>query len=456
MFSNVITVIVSALFYGLAYWYPALFWWGTLISTAMLIALHKSPHSFFWYSFLWAIIAYAMHGYAVISGIAHLAAYNAWYAWLPGIVLLIYLSLVTAFFWSVGVWCEQKMLLSLSIFFHYFFWSFWLAVYWLLMTYLIFWPAGRCEGYLLLNPIIPWAIHPVLLYLLPCIGVIGMTFLICGIAGALVYDSIKQQHMLVGAFVVAIIAIVSLLYDSDEKAHSLLPIAHVPKIIQQSDDDDALCNLIHDYVGLASESVHDCCGAVFPESSVYAWQICAHSLRADPAHAEIRDYIIGSFFDDNGMYRNSCYWLRDGVLQQRYDKRHAMPLIERMPWWLKRTRLYTLFFASRPEIVPSNNEHPLMMIGEHVVVPYICSELFFNRTPDDAHTSTPLVALVNDRWCYASYLQDLLYLGAVVQAYAWQRTILYVSYTRCRLIVWPEISTIVFRSPVWDLKRLFL
>jgi hypothetical protein len=92
-----------------------------------------------------------------------------------------------------------------------------------------------------------------------------------------------------------------------------------------------------------------------------------------------------------------------------------------------------LFFKTMPEIVPSLNERPLMQIGDTHVIPYICSELFVNRLPDDDYPNFLIVALINDRWA-PPYLQELIYLGAVIQAHAWQREIVYVSYTRCSYI----------------------
>jgi hypothetical protein len=66
-------------------------------------------------------------------------------------------------------------------------------------------------------------------------------------------------------------------------------------------------------------------------------------------------------------------------------------------------------------------------------VPYICSELFFNEYPDDIYKNISVVALVNDTAFlrrYASYISELLFLVARMKAIAWQRDIVYVSYSR--------------------------
>lgn len=376
-----------------------------------------------------------MHSYGIIIGVASLAAYNSWYAWVPGIIALGYLALFTSLLGTFGVWIEHGIYSNQKErgFVHSFFWSVWLAVYWLLITYGILWPLGRCEGYLLLNPIIPWASHPVLLEALPYLGVAGMTVLFCSLAGLIAY----YMHAHATMVALGLLFLALLVYTIDQSESGLpsdVRIAHVPKIVQHTDDTAAACRLVHEYVMIAvREADARYCAAVFPESAFYPWQLCAESLLAHyipEDGAYIRDYVIGSFYDDNGQYRNSCYWLRDGIVQVRYDKRHAMPLIERMPWWLQHTPLYQLFFARMPAIIPSNNTRPLLQLGDIYVVPYICSELFFNRLPDDQYDGMPIIALVNDRWCTKTYVQELMYLGAVVQAHAWQRAIIYVAYSR--------------------------
>lgn len=67
-------------------------------------------------------------------------------------------------------------------------------------------------------------------------------------------------------------------------------------------------------------------------------------------------------------------------------------------------------------------------------MPYICSELFFNYYPDDVYRDMPIVAVCNDR-LLAPYVARLMFLGAVCQAIAWQRAIVYVSFLYQALIL---------------------
>lgn len=427
--------------YGAAYWYPLLFWWSSCVSILPLLTLKGSWRNYFWYGICWSLISYSLHLWGVITGIVSLAAYSTWYAWVPGILLVVYITLFTGCMWAVGAWCIQKIRIPTNTLVHYFFWGMWFALYWHLITYYILLPLGRCEGYLLLNPIIPLATHPMMLIPVSYVGVSGYTLLYCCVASVCMYVLLHASYRAKIILLLSCFFLINGIVFVGKVAHVVPDTWHtrvigIPKSIGPTDDLDPACRLLCDYVSAAVRT-QDAIGVVFPESSLYTWRICAESRLAAfiPARGtQVQDYIIGSFYDDCGKYRNSCYWLRWGVLQKRFDKRHAMPLIERVPWLLQCSLVQRLFFTYMPEIVPSDNERPYMMCGNVAIVPYICSELFFNKYPDDVYADMPILALVNDRWCTYEYMQHLMYLGAVVQAYAWHRDIMYVSYSRCLYI----------------------
>jgi hypothetical protein len=208
---------------------------------------------------------------------------------------------------------------------------------------------------------------------------------------------------------------------------------HLPKIFPSHDDVMTVARMVRAECHALATNDSSSVVIMVPESSLYAWQLCNDAaavslLVAREAHATL-DCIIGSFYDDNGFYRNSLYWIKDGTMQKRYDKRHAMVLIERLPVWLRCSLLKTIFFKSMPEIVPSSNEHPLIVVGGQQLVCYICSELFFNHYPDDPYGKIPILVLINDRWCSAYYMKLLMKLGAKIRALQWQRPIIYVAYS---------------------------
>jgi apolipoprotein N-acyltransferase len=370
-----------------------------------------------------------LHLYGIIIGIVRLAADQSWLTLLPGIFLVLYLAICTGFFWAAGVWCETQLCAHVP---HAALRVVWLWLYWLWITYCSLFFCGRWEGYLLANPLLPWAAHSQLLWPVSFFGVTGATLFLCVLSIA-----IQRKHF--------VFCVIMLLFwiDLAQKKNALFDsncllkkIATISTPITSISDEPSICFCIAEHIACAYARNPNLCAIIFPESCVYPWRICAESLLTTQVTCTTApcDYIVGSFYDDNGLYRNSCYWLHDGILQKRYDKRHAMPLIERLPWFLRFSpTIKNLFFKTMPEIVPSLNERPLMQIGDTHVIPYICSELFVNRLPDDDYPNFLIVALINDRWA-PPYLQELIYLGAVIQAHAWQREIVYVSYTRCSYI----------------------
>ncbi len=426
---DMVLVIASGFLYGISFLFPQTCFFGTWISTVMLFTLSSFS---FTHSFMWGFVAYGIHMHGLISGVITLAPAAGFYAWLPGIFLICYLASATALWWSIGFLCERYVLETYQLLLR----VLWLWCYWLFITDGCFFFCGRWEGYLLANPLIPCATHNFFLCVVSLVGVGGATLFFC-IMCAFIARAFGYQKYYGVIMVIGLLMLMNYKYEpilNNELRDAFAHVGIVQESIISCVDDASVCNVVAEYVACAYARNPELAAVLFPESSVYPWRICAESTLADymPTRKTC-DYIIGSFYQDGEHFRNSCYWLRNGVVQKRFDKRHAMPLIERLPWFLQHPFFKQLFFADMPEIVPSSNARPVMYVGDVACVPYICSELFFNRVPGDTYSDLPIVALVNDRWA-PPYLQQLMYCGAVVQAHAWHRTIVYASYTRHSVI----------------------
>lgn len=427
---DTVLVIASGFLYGISFVLPKICFLCVWISTAMLFMINLFS---FTHAFMWGIIAYGIQLHGLVPGVITLAPAAGLYAWLPGIFLILHLAGITALWWSISSWCEQCIQKRYRLMFR----VLWLSSYWLFITYGCLFFYGRLEGCLLANPIIPCATNNFCMHVASSFGVGGATLFFCMVcaltACAFVYQKYYRVIVIIGLFMLMNYRCVFIQNHESRNAFVHVGIVQEP-IISSLIDDASVCNVVSEYVACAYARNPELTAILFPESSVYPWKICAESILAEymPTKKSC-DYIIGSFYRDGDAFRNSCYWLRNGVVQKRFDKRHAMPLIERLPWFLQYSFFKQLFFTDMPEIVPSCNERPVISVGDVACVPYICSELFFNRVPDDTYPNVPIVALVNDRWA-PPYLQQLMYLGAVVQAHAWHRIILYASYTRYTVI----------------------
>jgi apolipoprotein N-acyltransferase len=177
--------------------------------------------------------------------------------------------------------------------------------------------------------------------------------------------------------------------------------------------------------------------ATYPETSIIimpesALDIIDHNILGKFHEAYLQKplhLICGACHHQDQNYYNSLYWIHNGALQVRFDKKHVMLMTERLADWMNVDWLRKIYFKDDVSITRSCNERKLLQISESVAfVPYICSELFFNEYPDDCYHDKPIIAIVNDTLLIDSYMQDLLLLLAQFKAIQWQRHIVYVSY----------------------------
>lgn len=139
--------------------------------------------------------------------------------------------------------------------------------------------------------------------------------------------------------------------------------------------------------------------------------------------------ICGTCVDEDSHYYNSLYWIHNGLLQARFDKKHIMLMTERLVDWMNVDFLRNIYFKDGISITASCNERKLLQISQSVAfVPYICSELFFYEHSDDSYLDKPIIAIVNDTLLIDSSMHSLLVLLARFKAIQWQRDIVYVSY----------------------------
>lgn len=170
---------------------------------------------------------------------------------------------------------------------------------------------------------------------------------------------------------------------------------------------------------------------VMPESALYCSFLHLKELTNLLSAKEVSKplhFIAGSFSFSNNQYHNALYWIDNGILKNCYYKRHTMFLTERIPLWLRETFVEKIFFSQSPIIAQSMNQRPLLHITyEMKLVPYICSELFFNQKPDDSFEQYPILAITNDR-NFLPYISDLMVRHAQKIAVIWNRPIIYVSF----------------------------
>lgn len=135
--------------------------------------------------------------------------------------------------------------------------------------------------------------------------------------------------------------------------------------------------------------------------------------------------ILGVCCADSIGKVNSLLYLHNNVIEFRYDKQFLALFTECMP-----TSWENIFAASEQQekyVRGTKARTPFVIDGTIQLVPYICSELFYNHQPDDTYDDIPIAALCGNAWAKASYIQELFLLGIAVRALQWQRDVIYIS-----------------------------
>lgn len=139
--------------------------------------------------------------------------------------------------------------------------------------------------------------------------------------------------------------------------------------------------------------------------------------------------ILGSHYRENGFLYNCMYIITSKKgNSQYYCKIHGVPFFERTLQKLKSPLLNTMFLHNREPFTQAHGPRKHLLIpGIGAITPYICSDLFFaHQSPKSLNK--PIIALCNDAWFSCKYFRELMLLNAQLKAYAWNCTLMYVSY----------------------------
>lgn len=182
---------------------------------------------------------------------------------------------------------------------------------------------------------------------------------------------------------------------------------------------------------------------ILPESSIYDASFFLHWHAGSDKIAGSRDLlkgltvVVGGFRaaptlqHPLGAY-NTAWFLGDGYIIDNFDKTKRLLVTEYLPEWVVRCAcmgwLYRLYFAQRHYICAGLSlVRPVwQLMPGFYVVPYICSELFYARRPDDVHGDLPIIALCNSSWL-APRLQWIMARCVQFRAYEWNRSIMYIA-----------------------------
>jgi len=426
-------VITSALLYTLAINYASLFWLLIILFPLPLFFVALNKKLTCKDSFLWGVIFFTVHLHDIARTIFAMGDGTHILRAIPGLFIIFYMALYPA----VWFWSTQKLLnlfdikkVSIIVFF----WTLTLWTYIYCIDHYALWILNRTEGYPLVHPLLTLAHKPHLLTLLPIISKPLLTLLLLLIPATLFLFLYTKKLIWFFTLLLACLpwAISPLLFNKQKAPVWANTIAHLPIVLPKGSSTQAMIDgATHDIKKILLYKPNTNI-IVLPESSFYSDDLhkqknALHAWSAEQLGKKIH-IIVGAFRKTKKNYYNCLYWIYNGKLKGYCDKRHTMPLIEKLPNWFAWNWLKNTYFNGHNQLSNAHTQRPQFNLSDCTVIPYICSELYFNQLPDDQYSGNPILLASNDRWFSPGYIPELLLRIAQIKAIEWQRTIIYCSF----------------------------
>lgn len=431
-----IFLTLSAGMYALAFWAPENFWWLVFFFPVPVLYAATIQPLGFKEGFYWGVLSLGLHLWGILRATVELAEGSLVCKLLPTLVLLAYIGLISALFFSIAhliqknINVSKKPSISLAI------WGLTLWGYYYFFDNTCLFPAGIWEGYCLLNPLLPLTQFPAFLTLLSKIYnplLSGPLLLALLFLSAACFTYVLIKKMPIVTCIISIIALMpwllSLSFYTKEIASPpwLSAITVVPWRFKVPLEDIGKALQIH--LERAMQLFPNTKLIIMPEGAIHPLDLQKIGPRCFVwENQKSIDLLVGgTSWHDEKRY-NTIYWVQNGCLKTWFYKRHAMLLIEYLAPGINCEFLKKLYFNTMVPLSTSTNARPLwQLFPDAAFTPYICSELFFNQKPDDTH-NVPIIAFCGDHWCSSTYIRKLMYMAACYKAIIWQREIMYISY----------------------------
>jgi predicted amidohydrolase len=430
---------LSALLYASAFIALDSLWWLSFICFVPLFYGALLTKLSFAQGLIWGIIAFGIHLSGFFYSIYHLADNPSWQLSFLLMGALGYLALHAALWFYVTQLIAQILDIKNNVVLL----LLWIATTWLFINYIdhyCLWPFNQIEGLILLNPLLPLVRYPVLLTNMHLLGkstVLLVLLLFQASITALLY-SIKTSRfaLLTSVMVTTLGALVG--NNSATKLFGQAPqwlktVAVLPEAFYNPHNTQKTMSEVKSKLQELLTERPQASVILMPESALFLCDLSAHKKlikQWDKAHLGKEATIItGGITYENGNSYNTAYLVHNGQIKNNFKKRHSMLLTENITSWLNFSFVQSCYYTQRPPITRSTNTRNLFVVSQELqLVPYICSELFFNEQPDDAFPNQPVLALCNDTWVIPEYVKKLMYTTAHFKALQWGRPVLYVAY----------------------------
>ena len=430
---------LSAILYPLGFIASAYLWWLMFVFLVPLFYVVLTDQVRFKGGYYWGAIALALHLSDVLYSIAMMASGHFVYRLVPALGIVLYEALFSGIIFEVTYRLTRVLPVRYNLLTRLALWVSALAFYFYWMDSYCLWLFGLREGYFFMHPLVPLARSPQLLSLLPVVGKIILTLLLCItnallalifferryviklllLGGALMpwmlswYTAPREASIKPPVWTNTMAVIAERFYSPVELSKLAAGVGwRIKEVLAEKPDTELVI--------LPEGALHQCNLSTVPELGYY-W--------SSKAVGKPITLVVGAARWEEENYYNTLYLFRDGKLITWFDKRHGMLLVERLAWYWDCKLFRNMYFTITPPITVAQNQRvPWHILPGAAVVPYICSKLFFNEKPDDSYQTVPILALCSDIWLKIGYVRDLMYLVARFKAIQWQRDVLYISY----------------------------
>ncbi len=324
----------------------------------------------------------------------------------------------------------------------------WMGAYWGYYCVVLYYAAGS-HGCLLVNPLL--VAFPAFWWPVAYLGTTGTLFVWCAISALIAYFLEKRRLRTASCALIGLIfiwgggaVVVSLLCQQEQPSAWLKTVGVVQQHFSiRNGYTDAADQIAAAITALRTQypEVRLC---IFPESSIpdpllhdseqlrSRWMKSCNETR-NKAQTELA-LLIGTFRWRAGIYCATALLISgNGRKDHFFDKRRPLMFTERLPGCCDIPFFRDRYFATMPIVMAGTNVRPLWNLDIGCsIVPYICSEFFTARLPDDPFARSPILLLCNDRWALP-VVQRWLRLVARYRAVEWQRSVLFISYAAAEL-----------------------
>ncbi len=438
-------LISSAVLYALSFVVSEYLWWVTFLFPVPLFFYSKQYKLSFMHGYIWGFIAYGLQISSICVALYNMSIGPFWIRVLPGILLLFYMPLFSAFsfFISQKIFSNTLLVIVFGLFLSIFL----IDNYALLMC-------ARLEGYMLISPLIPLCQVPQLLWLLPYVGIWIMTILWISVP-IFLFLAIQEKKYIPLLFLSLLPFISGFLINQKQHVPDWIDvIVHVPKLFGPTNNQRALILRVQKIIRQVIVKHPQVEVIIFPEGALYCKDLaCKQSLTSEWSKKKVGkkvNVIIGTFHEEGDRLYNSLQWFYDGKLMGMHHKQHVLPITEQLPWWLSCEWYKDAYFSCISEITPAIGSKKLFTINNSLCcVPFICSEFFFKKGQISETKNISILLVCNDSWfdfpeCMP-YMQTLMRLGAQFSAIKSQKSIVYVAFSSAYYVDQSAKLTSIFR-----------